>query len=64
MSLIDPNSIVVLVQDSSNTVVRVGVSSWSELREVIRRIDTDDVRRFTDIETQVAKAMSAGVASS
>ena len=64
MGRIDPNNIVVLVQDSSNRVVRVGVSRWSDLREVIHRVDSDDVRRFTDIETQVTKAMSAGVASS
>lgn len=64
MSPIDRNNIVVLVKDSSNTIVRVGVSRWSELREVIHRVDSDDVRRFTDIDTQVAKATSAGVASS
>ncbi len=64
MSRIDPQNVVVLVRDESDAVVRVGVSNWSDLREVIHRVEADDVRRFQDIEAQVAKAMQAGIASS
>ena len=46
MSRIDPNNVVVLVRDSSDAIVRIGVSSWEQLR------------RFQEIETQVGKAMT------
>ena len=36
MSRIDPNNVVVLVRDSSDAIVRIGVSSWQELRVVSR----------------------------
>ena len=64
MSRIDPNNVVVLVRDSSDGIVRIGVSSWQELREVIRTDQADDKRRFKEIETQMGKAMKSGVASS
>ena len=64
MSRIDPHNVVVLVRDSSDTIVRIGVSSWQELREVIRTDQADDKRRFKTIETQVGRAMTSGVASS
>ena len=61
MSRIDPNNVV---RDSSDGIVRIGVSSWQELREVIRTDQADDKRRFKEIETQMGKAMKSGVASS
>ena len=64
MSQIDPHNIVVLVRDGSNAIVRIGVSSWQQLRDAIRTDDADDVRRFKDIEAQVTKARQAGIASS
>ncbi len=64
MSQIDPNNVVVLVRDSSDAIVRIGVSSWQDLREVIRPGQADDERRFKEIETQVGKAMKSGIASS
>ena len=64
MSRIDPNSVVVFVRDSSDAIMRIGVSSWSNLREVINRVEDDDVRQFHDIEAQVTKAMKAGIMSS
>ncbi len=64
MSRIDPRNVVVLVRDSSDAVVRIGVSSWLELREAVRTVEADDKRQFKDVETQVSKAMSAGIAPS
>ena len=64
MSRIDPRNVVVLVRDSSDAVVRIGVSSWLELREAVRTVEADDERRFREIETQVGSAMSAGIVSS
>ena len=64
MSRIDPYNVVVLVRDKSDAVVRIGVSNWLELREIVRTVEDGDERRFRDIETQVGKAVSAGVASS
>ncbi len=64
MSRIDPNNVVVLVRDSSDAIVRIGVSSWQDLREVIRPVQADDERRFKKIETEMGKAMKAGVAAS
>ncbi len=64
MSRIDPNNVVVLVRDSSDAIVRIGVSSWQDLREVIRPVQADDERRCKEIETQVGKAVKAGVAAS
>ena len=64
MSRIDPDSVVVLVRDSSDQIVRIGVSRWRELRETVRRVDADDETGFKGIETQVTKATSAGIAPS
>ena len=64
MSRIDPKNIVVLVRDSSDAIVRIGVSSWPQLRDAVRTIHADDEKRFKEIETQVAKAMQSGIASS
>ena len=64
MSRIDPKNVVVLVRDTSDAIVRIGISRWSDLREVIDRVDGDDTRRFQDIEAQVTKALKAGIASS
>ena len=64
MSRIDPNNVVVLVQDSSDAIVRIGVFGWQDLREVIRTVEADDKTRFKKIETEVGKAMKAGVAAS
>ena len=64
MSRIDPRNVVVFVRDSSDAVVRIGVSSWLELREAVRTVEADDERRFKNVETQVSKAMSAGIAPS
>ena len=43
MSRIDPKHVVVFVRDSSDSIVRIGVSSWSDLRGVINRVEGDDV---------------------
>ncbi len=64
MSQIDPNNVVVLVRDSSDAIVRIGVCNWRELREVVRTVEADDEKRFKEIETQVGKAMHSGVAPS
>ena len=64
MSRIDPNNVVVLVRDSNDAIVRIGVSSWQQLREAVRTVQADDERRFKDIETQVDKAMKSGGACS
>ncbi|HJN46518.1 MAG: hypothetical protein CL477_03600 [Acidobacteria bacterium] len=64
MSRIDPRNVIVLVRDSSDAIVRIGVSHWQELREVIRTEEADDKKRFKEIETQVGKALNTGVASS
>ncbi len=64
MSRIDPNNVVVMVRDNSDAIVRIGISSWQELREVVRTVEADDERRFKEIETEVGKAMKAGVAAS
>ena len=64
MSRIDPNNVVVLVRDSSDAIVRIGVVSWEDLREVVRPVQADDEKRFKEIETQVGKAMKAGIAAS
>ena len=64
MSRIEPDNIVVLVRDSSNRIVRLGVCKWRELREVVQAVDADDHKRFREIESQVGKAMHSGVASS
>ncbi len=64
MSPIDPYSVVVLVRDGDATV-RIGVSSWQELRGVVRtNHHADDEKRYKDVEAQVVKAMHAGIASS
>ena len=36
MSRLDPHNVVVSVRDKSDTVVRIGVSNWLELREIVR----------------------------
>ena len=41
MRRIDPDNVVVLVRDSSDAIVRIGVSSWQDLREVIRPVQAD-----------------------
>ncbi len=64
MSRIDPRNVVVFVQGSSGATVRIGVSDWLELRAVVRTTEAGDDRRFREVETQVGKAMSAGIASS
>ncbi len=65
MSRIDPNNVVVCVRDSSDQIVRIGVSSWQELRGVVRtNHQADDEKRYKDVEAQVVKAMHAGIASS
>ena len=64
MSRIDPHNVVVLVRDGSDAIVRIGVSTWKELREAVRADQADDKRRFNEIEGQVAKAMQSGIASS
>ena len=64
MSRIDPRNVVVFVRGSSGAAVRIGVSDWLELREVVRTIEADDDRRFGEVEAQVGKAMSVGIASS
>ncbi len=64
MSQIDPRNVVVFVRDSSDAVVRIGVSSWLEPREAVRTVEADDKWQFKDVETQVSKAMSADIVSS
>ena len=64
MNQIDPYHIVVLVRDGSDAIVRIGTSSWLQLREVVQTDDADDVRRFKDVEAQVTKARQTGVVSS
>ena len=64
MSRIDPSNVIVLVRDSGNAIVRIGVCNWRELRDVVRTVEADDKKRFKDIETQVGQAMKSGVASS
>jgi hypothetical protein len=64
MSRIDPDNVVVLVRDSSNNIVRIGVADWRELSTVVVTDQADDQKRFKDVEAQVVKAMHAGVASS
>ena len=64
MSRIDPHNVVVLVRDTSDAIVRIGVSSWEQLREVVRTVHADDERRFKEMSTQVDKAMKSRVASS
>ena len=64
MSRIDPDNVVVLVRDSSNNIVRIGVADWRELSTVVVTDQADDQKRFKYVEAQVVKAMHAGVASS
>ena len=64
MNRIDPKKVIVLVRDSSNAVVRIGVCNWRELRDVVRTDDADDKKRFKEIEAQVGRAMNAGVSPS
>ena len=64
MSRIDPRNVVVFVRDSNDAVVRIGVSTWLELRESVRAVEAGDKKRFREVETQVCKAMSSGIASS
>ena len=63
MSRIDPDNVVVLVRDSSNNIVRIGVANWRELSTVVVH-QAGDQKRFKYVEAQVVKAMHAGVASS
>ena len=64
MSQIDPSNVIVLVRDSSDAIVRIGVCNWRELHDVVRTVEADDKKRFKEIEAQVGKAMNSGVASS
>ncbi len=64
MTRIDPHNVVVLVRDSSDAIVRIGVCNWRELRDVVRTVEADDKKRFKEFEIQVGKAMKSGVASS
>ena len=64
MSRIDPSNVIVLVRDSSDAIVRIGVCNWRELRDVVRTVEADDKKRFKEIEAQVGKAMSVGVSPS
>ncbi len=64
MSRIDHSNVIVFVRDSSDAIVRIGVSSWQDLCEVIRPAQADDERRCKEIETQVGKAMKTGFAAS
>ncbi len=64
MSRIDPDNVVVLVRDSSNNIVRIGVADWRELSTVVVTDQADDQKRFKYVEAQVVKAMHSGVASS
>ncbi len=62
MSRMDPSNVIVLVRDSSDAIVRIGVCNWRELCDVVRTDDADDKKRFKEIETQVGRAMTSGVA--
>ena len=64
MSRIDPYNVIVLVRDTSDAIVRIGVCNWRELRAVVRTVEPDDQKRFKEIETQVGKVMHSGIASS
>ena len=64
MSRIDPNNVAVLVRDSSDQIVRIGVADWRELTTVVVTDQADDQKRFKYVEAQMVKAMHAGVASS
>ncbi|MCH8991659.1 MAG: hypothetical protein IIA44_07930 [Acidobacteria bacterium] len=64
MSRLDPRNVVVLVRDSGDAIVRIGVCDWRDLRAVVRTVEADDQKRCKDIENQVGKAMQTGVASS
>ncbi len=64
MSQIDPKNVIVLVRDSSNAVVRIGVCHWRQLRDVVRTDNADDEKRLKEIEAQVGRAMNAGVSPS
>ncbi len=64
MSRIDPHNVVVLVRDTGDAIVRIGVSSWQQLREVVRTVHADDERRFKEMSAQVDKAKKSRVASS
>ena len=35
MSRIDPNNVVVMVRDNSDAIVRIGVSTWKEIRKAV-----------------------------
>lgn len=63
MSRIDPENVIVLVRAPGNAIVRVGVSDWQELRQVLRPEHAGDTRRLKDIERQVSNALT-DVASS
>jgi len=58
MSRIDPNNSVVLVRDTSDAMVRLGVSSWQQLREVVRTVQIDDRTRLEETGTHVGKTMN------
>ena len=64
MSRIDPSNVIVLVRDSSDAIVRIGVCNWRELCDVVRTNDADDEKRFKKIAAEVGKAMNAGVSPS
>ena len=64
MSRIDPEQVVVLVRNSSDAIVRIGVCDWQRLREVVHTVEADDKKRFKDIEREVGKALNTGVVSS
>ena len=64
MSRIDPHNVVVLVRDGSDAIVRIGISSWKELREAVRTDQADDKQRFKEIDAQMGKAMQSGIAFS
>ena len=64
MSRLDPSNVIVLVRDSNNAIVRIGVCNWRELRDVVRTDDADDKKRIKEIEAQVGRAMNAGVSHS
>ena len=40
MSRIDPSNVIVLVRDSSDAIVRIGVCNWQELRDVVRTVES------------------------
>ena len=64
MSRLDPSNVVVLVRDSGDAIVRIGVCDWRDLRAIVRTVEADDQKRCKAIEHQVGKAMQTGVASS